>query len=103
MLSRIPQTRTARALRWSVVAAQRGLVQPSGADRARIVDVPPSYKEGHFAPSPGSSILHLSLSCRVNPCVDMLGFKLANPARESVATQKARPIYLDMQVREEHW
>lgn len=44
--------------------------------------------------------LHRPVSCRVNPCADMLGFKLANPARENAATQKTRPIYLDMQVRE---
>lgn len=31
----------------------------------------------------------------------MLGFKLASPARENAATQKTRPIYLDMQVRVE--
>ncbi|KAF8447775.1 pyridoxal phosphate-dependent transferase [Boletus edulis BED1] len=84
MLSRIPQSTAAnltrRSVRCTVVGAQRGLVQPSGADRARIVDVPPSYKEGHFAPRP-----------------DMLGFKLANPVRENAATQKTRPIYLDMQ------
>jgi len=84
MLSRIPQTTTAnlarRSVKWATVGARRGLVQPSGADRARIVDVPPSYKEGHFAPRP-----------------DMLGFMLANPARENAATQKTRPIYLDMQ------
>lgn len=30
----------------------------------------------------------------------MLGFKLATPTRENDATQKTRPIYLDMQVRE---
>ncbi|KAF8136536.1 cysteine desulfurase NFS1 [Boletus edulis] len=56
----------------ALVGAQRGLVQPSGADRARIVDVPPSYKEGHFAPRP-----------------DMLGFKLANPARKEINTDTA--------------
>jgi len=84
MLSRIPQSTAAnltrRSLRCAIVGAQRGLVQPSGADRARIVDVPPSYKEGHFTPRP-----------------DMLGFKLAIPARENATTQKTRPIYLDMQ------
>ncbi|KAG8217679.1 pyridoxal phosphate-dependent transferase [Butyriboletus roseoflavus] len=83
MLSRIPQSTAAnlarRSVRWAVVGARRGLVQPSGADRARIVDVPPSYKEGHFAPRP-----------------DMLGFKLAT-TRENATTQKTRPIYLDMQ------
>ncbi|KAN0077126.1 Pyridoxal phosphate-dependent transferase [Tylopilus felleus] len=84
MLSRVPQSTAAklsrRSIRWAVAGAQRGLVQPSGADRARIVDVPPSYKEDHFTPRP-----------------DMLGFKLASPARENAATQKTRPIYLDMQ------
>ncbi|KAG9318643.1 pyridoxal phosphate-dependent transferase [Chiua virens] len=81
---RIPPKTTSslarRSARWATVGAQRGLVQPSGAERARIVDVPPSYKEGHLTPRP-----------------DMLGFKLAHPARENAATQKTRPIYLDMQ------
>ena len=44
--------------------------------------------------------LHRPVLCHVNPCADMLGFKLANPARENAATQKTRPIYLDMQVWE---
>lgn len=44
--------------------------------------------------------LHCLVSCCANPCTDMLGFKLATPTRENAATQKTRPIYLDMQVRE---
>lgn len=47
------------------------------------------------------TFLHCLVSFCVNPSADMLGFKLANPARENAATQKTRPIYLDMQVREE--
>jgi hypothetical protein len=31
---------------------------------------------------------------------DMLGFKLELPQREDGITKKARPIYLDMQVKE---
>jgi cysteine desulfurase len=31
--------------------------------------------------------------------LDMLGFKLELPQREDSATEKTRPIYLDMQVR----
>ncbi|KAG6877736.1 hypothetical protein C0993_004553 [Termitomyces sp. T159_Od127] len=82
MLSRLGQKaiRTA-SVRAAVSAACgcRGLVQPSGADRASIVDVPSSY-EGHIAPR-----------------ADMLGFKVEVPRREDSSTQKTRPIYLDMQ------
>ena len=38
----------------AVISARRHFVQPSGADRANVVDVPPSYKEdGHISPRPG--------------------------------------------------
>jgi hypothetical protein len=47
------------------------------------------------------------ISLKPNPVVnslicftDMLGFKLELPQREDGITKKARPIYLDMQVRE---
>jgi hypothetical protein len=33
------------------------------------------------------------------PFSDMLGFKLEVPRREGTSKDKARPIYLDMQVR----
>lgn len=33
------------------------------------------------------------------PILDMLGFKLEVPRREGTLKGKARPIYLDMQVR----
>ncbi|KAH7911411.1 pyridoxal phosphate-dependent transferase [Hygrophoropsis aurantiaca] len=86
MLSRVSASATVKsALRRNVrkVAAGscRTFVQPSGADRASIVDVPASYQEeGHFAPR-----------------ADMLGFKLEMPNRENGVAQKTRPIYLDMQ------
>ncbi|KIJ69170.1 hypothetical protein HYDPIDRAFT_105752 [Hydnomerulius pinastri MD-312] len=86
MLSRVSASTTAKAAlrnsaRRAIVGARRGFVQPSGADRASVVDVPPSYQdEGHFTPRP-----------------DMLGFKLETPIRENNVTQKTRPIYLDMQ------
>ncbi|KAF9227721.1 cysteine desulfurase NFS1 [Gyrodon lividus] len=85
MLSRVSASTTQNVLlkntvRRVILGAQRGLVQPSGADRASVVDVPPSYKEGHFTPRP-----------------DMLGFKLETPTRENSVMQKTRPIYLDMQ------
>ncbi|KIJ16979.1 hypothetical protein PAXINDRAFT_168408 [Paxillus involutus ATCC 200175] len=85
MLSRVSANTTANvvlknSVRRAIVGAQRGLVQPSGADRASVVDVPPSYKEGHFTPR-----------------LDMLGFKLQAPSRENSVVQKTRPIYLDMQ------
>ncbi|KAF9652924.1 cysteine desulfurase NFS1 [Thelephora ganbajun] len=60
---------------------RRTLVQPSGADRASIVDVPSTYQDDNlFSPRP-----------------DMLGFKLEAPRREGILKDKARPIYLDMQ------
>lgn len=35
-------------------SGRRAFVQPSGADRASIVDVPSTYQEdGHFTPRPG--------------------------------------------------
>jgi len=62
-----------------VAGASRTFVQPSGADRASIIDVPSSYQDdNHFAPRQ-----------------DMLGFKLDMPNREG--SVKTRPIYLDMQ------
>ncbi|KAL0946807.1 hypothetical protein HGRIS_012978 [Hohenbuehelia grisea] len=60
---------------------RRGFVQPSGADRASVMDVPSTYQgEAHFTPRS-----------------DMLGFKLEAPRREGSAKEKIRPIYLDMQ------
>ncbi|KZT02301.1 cysteine desulfurase NFS1 [Laetiporus sulphureus 93-53] len=61
--------------------ARRTLVQPSGADRASVVDVPSTYEgDEHFTPR-----------------ADMLGFKLEMPRREGTVGEKVRPIYLDMQ------
>ncbi|KAI0273467.1 cysteine desulfurase NFS1 [Gloeopeniophorella convolvens] len=88
MLSRISRSVVARraALRKPhlvpiSVAYARAYVQPSGADRASVVDIPSAYQdESHFAPR-----------------ADMLGFKLELPQREDGLTAKARPIYLDMQ------
>jgi cysteine desulfurase len=65
----------------AVTGLRRKYVQPSSADRASVVDVPPTYQdEGHFTPRS-----------------DMLGFKLEVPRREGSLTEKTRPIYLDMQ------
>jgi len=36
----------------------------------------------------------------INSATDMLGFKLELPQREDGITKKARPIYLDMQVKD---
>ncbi|KAF9052827.1 cysteine desulfurase NFS1 [Panaeolus papilionaceus] len=84
MFSRIPRTATAKRTLSSSLAsvnARRAFVQPSGADRASVVDVPSAYQEdNHFSPRP-----------------DMLGFKLESPQRESSVQTKSRPIYLDMQ------
>ncbi|KAF5373678.1 hypothetical protein D9758_000873 [Tetrapyrgos nigripes] len=63
------------------VGARRTIVQPSGAERASVVDLPATYKdESHFTPRS-----------------DMLGFKFEMPRREGNVKEKARPIYLDMQ------
>jgi len=86
MLSRlssnvIKRTAIKSSAKRHVAGTSRLFVQPSGADRASIVDVPPSYQDdNHFAPRQ-----------------DMLGFKLDLPQREGTLNQKARPIYLDMQ------
>ncbi|KAH9004993.1 cysteine desulfurase NFS1 [Lactarius hatsudake] len=82
----LPMSRVARraALRKPYIlptlalVSRRTYVQPSGADRANVVDIPSTFQEeSHFAPR-----------------TDMLGFKLELPQREA---QKTRPIYLDMQ------
>ncbi|KXN92188.1 Cysteine desulfurase, mitochondrial [Leucoagaricus sp. SymC.cos] len=63
----------------STCQAQRTFVQPSGADRASVVDVPSTYKdESHFTPR-----------------ADMFGFKLEVPQRESSATTPVDPRVLD--------
>ncbi|KAJ3488970.1 hypothetical protein NLI96_g2457 [Meripilus lineatus] len=87
MLSRLSSNAVRRAAlrtqKFAVLESRRAFVQPSGADRASVVDVPQAYQEdGVFTPR-----------------ADMLGFKLDMPQREDSLTGKARPIYLDMQVR----
>ena len=90
------QTLRQTGYRWSAKRASSALGCRQSKDRRR-----PSLLQGRaFRTSPRFVIPPSSRFCRVNPCADMLGFKLANPARESAATQKTRPIYLDMQVRE---
>ncbi|KAG6862061.1 hypothetical protein C0995_007191 [Termitomyces sp. Mi166 len=101
MLSRLSQKAVRSAsVRAAVSAAcsRRGLVQPSGADRASVVDVPSSY-EGHIAPRAGvfsDILLEFDLAPHKKK-LDMLGFKVEMPRREDSLTQKTRPIYLDMQ------
>ncbi|KAF7778619.1 hypothetical protein Agabi119p4_2964 [Agaricus bisporus var. burnettii] len=85
MLARLARNATVhRTCAKSVVAScqsRRSFVQPSGADRASVMDVPSTYKEeNHFTPR-----------------ADMLGFKLEVPRREDSVKGKTRPIYLDMQ------
>ncbi|KAJ7286298.1 pyridoxal phosphate-dependent transferase [Mycena rebaudengoi] len=86
MLSRISRRAvcTAKAKKGGAIlsmGARRGLVQPSSADRASVVDLPATYHdESHFTPRS-----------------DMLGFKLEMPVREGSMKEKTRPIYLDMQ------
>ncbi|KAH8826869.1 pyridoxal phosphate-dependent transferase [Flagelloscypha sp. PMI_526] len=62
------------------VSARRGLVQPSSAKNASVVDAPAAYQLEHFSPQ------H-----------DMLGFKLEMPNKEEGTKTNNRPIYLDMQ------
>ncbi|PIL24271.1 hypothetical protein GSI_14024 [Ganoderma sinense ZZ0214-1] len=90
MLSRL-STKSGKALcrsalrssvpRVAVKDARRSFVQPSGADRASVVDVPSAYQE----------------DTAFSPRVDMFGFKLEATRREGGVDEKARPIYLDMQ------
>ncbi|KAJ7572051.1 pyridoxal phosphate-dependent transferase [Mycena floridula] len=79
MLSRFSRNAARKAKLSSF--GRRGLVQPSGAERASVVDLPATYQtETHFTPRS-----------------DMLGFKLEMPQREGSLKEKTRPIYLDMQ------
>jgi len=84
MLSRISQNTIRRSTAKAVsssLCGRRGLVQPSGADRANVVDVPPTYQGGdHFSPR-----------------ADMFGFKLEKLRQEDSLMEKTRPIYMDMQ------
>ncbi|KAH9483958.1 Cysteine desulfurase, mitochondrial [Psilocybe cubensis] len=83
MLSKLSRTIPKRSLasKVSTISSCRTFVQPSGADRASVVDVPSTYQDdNHFAPRQ-----------------DMLGFKLDAPLREGSVEAKTRPIYLDMQ------
>ncbi|KAF9024349.1 cysteine desulfurase NFS1 [Hymenopellis radicata] len=88
MLSRISRSAsqtTAKTSKASSSAlkygARRGLVQPSGAERASVVDLPSTYQH----------------ETQFTPRSDMLGFKLQVPQREGSVKEKIRPIYLDMQ------
>ena len=85
------------------LASRRTYVQPSGADRASVVDVPSAFQdESHFTPRTGESFRLVPPPAQESDLFfpDMLGFKLELPQREDGATKKTRPIYLDMQVIE---
>ena len=89
--------------RATIKDARRSFVQPSGADRASVVDVPSSYQEDTaFSPRVGQCTLHESRPVNKADLVpDMFGFKLEVPAPvEKTPKDQARPIYLDMQVRD---
>jgi hypothetical protein len=48
----------------SCVKNRRAFVQPSGADRASLVDVPSTYQdENHFTPRPGKTYQPFRHSC----------------------------------------
>ena len=66
------------------------------------MEVPSTYQDDNlFSPRPGGSIRTRDPRARLTerPFPDMLGFKLEVPHREGTLKGKARPIYLDMQVR----
>ena len=101
MLSTISRNTARRTILATVscVKNRRAFVQPSGADRASLVDVPSTYQdEGHFTPRPGNRCQLLSFIPSLIFQPDMLGFKLEAPRREDSISTKTRPIYLDMQV-----
>lgn len=80
----------------SVRNGRRGFVQPSGAERASVMDVPSTYQEeSHFTPRPGMYPTYRKKSS--HSLLDMLGFKLDVKRREGSVKEKIRPIYLDMQ------
>jgi cysteine desulfurase len=60
MLSRLPhnvfrRVPVVKASTSSSIVAHRGFVQPSGADRASVVDIPSTYQdEGYFSPRSGN-------------------------------------------------
>lgn len=58
MLARLTRTAARKTATKYVAAgyqARRSFVQPSGADRASVVDVPSTYKdESHFTPRAGA-------------------------------------------------
>jgi len=62
MLGRLARTASRQTGLDRLVAgyqARRSFVQPSGADRASVVDVPSTYKdEGHFTPRAGLTIMY---------------------------------------------
>ncbi|KAF7295522.1 tRNA splicing protein [Mycena indigotica] len=88
MLSRVSRAAARRATTKQATTSlatgsRRSLAQPSGPDRARVVDLPATYHdESHFTPRAGTH---------------MLGFNLEMPKRESSTADATRPIYLDMQ------
>ena len=65
MLSRACSRRAARSVVRSVASAskqRRTFVQPSSADRARIVDIPATYQDdGHFTPRSGTSSFYCNI------------------------------------------
>ena len=88
--------------RSAVKSPRRTYVQPSGADRASVVEVPSSYEgEDHFTPRAGELAFPVRANEQSSLSVigsDMLGFKLEASTREGSVGEKIRPIYLDMQV-----
>jgi cysteine desulfurase len=103
MLAQITRRTGSRSICAAVVRAgtsrgTRQYVQPSGADRASVMDVPSALKDDMFTPRPGQYISLGTLLLAHSLSLDMLGFKLEMPTREGSVEQKERPIYLDMQV-----
>lgn len=104
MLSRVSRQvarRSPRAVSAASVEARRSFVHPSSSNRASVIDPPPpAVRESDdlFRPRAGKIRLTDLNDGMNSTSSDMLGFKLDAPRRDSNG-EKARPIYLDMQVR----
>jgi hypothetical protein len=61
MLAKLPRNAARRIATRACVSSHRSFVQPSGADRASVVDVPSTYQdEAHFTPRAGMFLVFIS-------------------------------------------
>ncbi len=104
MLSRVSASAARNAalrppvVRTAAVQLKRAYVQPSGADRASVVEVPSAYQEDAFLSPRSGTTFRMFDDTKLSHTSDMLGFKVEIPRREDSVEGKTRPIYLDMQV-----